>query len=53
VVNGELKLEAMNGSKGAKPITLSAGDQARITDVNALTLSGGATAADFLLLDLP
>ncbi len=53
VVNGELKLEAQNGSKNAKSVTLSAGDQARITDVNALTLSGGATAADFLLLDLP
>lgn len=53
VVNGELKLEAQNGSKNAKPVTLSAGDQARVTDANALTLSGGATAADFLLLDLP
>jgi redox-sensitive bicupin YhaK (pirin superfamily) len=53
VVNGELKLEAQNGSKNAKSVTLSAGDQARVTDVNALTLTGGATAADFLLLDLP
>jgi redox-sensitive bicupin YhaK (pirin superfamily) len=53
VINGELRLEATNGSKGAKPITLSAGDQARVTDANALMLSGGATAADFLLLDLP
>lgn len=53
VVNGELKLEAKNGNKDAKRVTLSAGDQARITDVNALTLSGGATPADFLVLDLP
>jgi redox-sensitive bicupin YhaK (pirin superfamily) len=53
VVNGELKLEASNGSKNNKPVTLAAGDQARIVDVNALTLSGGVTPADFLLLDLP
>jgi redox-sensitive bicupin YhaK (pirin superfamily) len=53
VMNGELKLESKNGGKDAKPVTLSAGDQARITDVDALTLTGGATAADFLLLDLP
>ncbi len=52
-MNGELKLEAKNGNKDAKPVTLAAGDQARVTDVDALTLSGGATAADFLLLDLP
>jgi redox-sensitive bicupin YhaK (pirin superfamily) len=53
VVNGELKLEAKNGNKDAKPVTLASGDQARVTDVDALTLSGGATAGDFLLLDLP
>jgi redox-sensitive bicupin YhaK (pirin superfamily) len=53
VINGELRLEAKNGNKDAKPVTLAAGDQARVTDVDALTLSGGATPADFLLLDLP
>lgn len=53
VVNGELKLEAKNGNKSPNPVTLAAGDQARVTDVDALTLSGGATPADFLLLDLP
>ena len=53
VINGELKLEAKNGNKDAKPVTLAAGDQARVTDVATLTLSGGATPADFLLLDLP
>jgi hypothetical protein len=46
-------LEARNGSKNPDSVTLAAGDQARVTDVDALTLSGGATAADFLLLDLP
>jgi redox-sensitive bicupin YhaK (pirin superfamily) len=53
VVNGELKLESKNGNMNTKPVTLSAGDQARITDVDALTLTGGTAAADFLLLDLP
>jgi quercetin 2,3-dioxygenase len=53
VVNGELKLEAKSGSKSANPATLAAGDQARVTDVDALTLSGGTAAADLLLLDLP
>jgi len=53
VIQGELKLEAKNGSKSAKAVTLAEGDQARIADVNALTLTVGAAAADFLLLDLP
>jgi redox-sensitive bicupin YhaK (pirin superfamily) len=53
VVKGELKLEAKSASEDAKPVTLAAGDQARIADVNALTLTGSATPADFLLLDLP
>ena len=52
VVNGQLKLEAKNGN-AKEPVTLAAGDQARITDGGALTLTGGKTAADFLLLDLP
>lgn len=52
VVNGQLKVEAKNG-KAREPVTLTAGDQARITDVDALALTGGAAAADFLLLDLP
>jgi hypothetical protein len=53
VVKGELKLEAKSAGKDAKPVTLAAGDQARIADVNALTFTGSATPADFLLLDLP
>src|ERR1019366_6049110 len=53
VVNGELKLESKNGSKDTKPVTLSAGGQARITKGDALMLTGGATVPDFLLLELP
>lgn len=53
VVKGELNMRTRNGSAKDAPITLMAGDQARITDANSLELSGGATSADFLLLDLP
>jgi redox-sensitive bicupin YhaK (pirin superfamily) len=52
VLNGELKLGAKNG-KPANPVTLTAGDQARITEVGEITLTGGTSPADFLLLDLP
>ncbi len=53
VVKGELNLAAKNGTPKASPITLSAGDQARITEASSLELAGGASRADFLLLDLP
>jgi quercetin 2,3-dioxygenase len=41
VVNGQLKLEAKNG-KEKEPVTLTTGDQARITDAGIVTLTGGA-----------
>src|SRR5262249_24845847 len=44
LIHGELKL---NG------LTLSAGDQARITGERSLQLAAGSAPADFLLLDLP
>jgi len=53
VVDGELKLQAKNGALKESPVVLAAGDQARISDVSALDLSGGASKADFLLLNLP
>jgi redox-sensitive bicupin YhaK (pirin superfamily) len=53
VVKGELNLQTRNGASKETPITLAAGDQARIVDANSLELSGGTTSADFLLLDLP
>ena len=53
VVDGELKLQSINGKSGEPPVALSAGDQARITETSTLEFTGGKTAADFLLLDLP
>jgi redox-sensitive bicupin YhaK (pirin superfamily) len=55
LMKGELNLNVKNDSGSAKdsPIVLAAGDQARITDASLVELTGGASAADFLLLDLP
>jgi redox-sensitive bicupin YhaK (pirin superfamily) len=55
LIKGELNLQVKNGSGSAtgSPIALAAGDQARITDASSIELAGGASAADFLLLDLP
>jgi redox-sensitive bicupin YhaK (pirin superfamily) len=53
LMDGELKLKSKNGRASEPPVTLSAGDQARITETSALEFTGGKTAADFLLLDLP
>jgi hypothetical protein len=53
LMDGELKLKSKNGRASEPPVTLSAGDQARITETSALEFTGGKTTADFLLLDLP
>jgi redox-sensitive bicupin YhaK (pirin superfamily) len=53
VVKGELNLQTKNGAAKELPITLAAGDQARITGTSSVELTGGASQADFLLLDLP
>jgi redox-sensitive bicupin YhaK (pirin superfamily) len=53
VIKGELGLQTHSGSAKEAPVTLAAGDQARITDAGSLELSGSAGSADFLLLDLP
>jgi redox-sensitive bicupin YhaK (pirin superfamily) len=57
MVKGELNLQTKNGAGKELPVTLAAGDQARITGASSLELtggtSGGESRADFLLLDLP
>jgi quercetin 2,3-dioxygenase len=53
LIKGELILQSKNGSCKESPVTLAAGDQARISDARLLELTGGKSNADFVLLDLP